>query len=41
MIKLSAWARAHSDVIQLLESKNNTTVNWFTNNKLIVNPDKF
>ena len=30
-----------ADVIRLLESENNVAVNWFTNNEMIVSPDKF
>ena len=38
---LSAWTTTLSEVIRLLESERNIAVNLFTNNKMIINPDKF
>lgn len=35
------WIKTLPDVITLLESKSNIAVNWFTNNKMVVNPEKF
>ena len=38
---LSAWAKTVSEVISILESESKIAIDWFTNNKMIVNPDKF
>ena len=35
------WIKTLPDVITLLEPKSNIAVNWFTNNKMVVNPKKF
>ena len=35
------WIKTLPDVITLLESTSNIAVNWFTNNKMVVNPEKF
>lgn len=37
---ISNRIRTLSDVITLSESKSNIAVNSFTNNKMIINPDK-
>ena len=38
---LSAFAKTISALIDLLQSGPEIVIDWFTNNKMIVNPDKF
>ena len=38
---LSALGETVSKLIETLESKSNIAIDWFTKNKMIINPDKF
>ena len=38
---LSAWGERISKLIDTLESESNIAIDWFTKNKMIINPDKF
>ena len=38
---LSAWGERVSKLIDTLESESNIAIDWFTKNKMIINPDKF
>ena len=38
---LPVWVETLSKIIDALESESNTAIDWFTKNKIIVNPDIF
>ena len=38
---LPVWVETLSKIIDTLESESNTAIDWFTKNKIIVNPDIF
>ena len=38
---ISAWADSIRDLISILESESEIAINWFHDNEMIVNPDKF
>ena len=38
---ISAWANSIKDLITTLENESNIAINWFKDNEMIVNPDKF
>ena len=38
---ISAWGETISKLIDTLESESNVAIDWFTKNKMIVNPDKY
>ena len=38
---LSAFAETILDLIDILQSRSEIVIDWFKNNKMIVNPDKF
>ena len=38
---LSAWGKTVSKLTDKLESESNIAIDWFTKNKMIINPDKF
>ena len=38
---LSAWGETVSKSIDTLESDGDVTIDWFTKNEMIINPDKF
>ena len=38
---LSAWGKTVSKLIDMLETESNIAINWFTKNKMIINPDKY
>ncbi len=38
---ISAWADSIGDLISILESESEIAINWFHDNEMIVNPDKF
>ena len=37
---LSAWGETLSKLIGTLESENNIAIDWFTKNKMLINPEK-
>ena len=38
---ISAWGNCIEDLINILESESEIAIKWFSENKMIVNPDKF
>ena len=38
---LSAWTEIVSKLVDTLEWESNSAIDWFTKNKIIINPDKF
>ena len=38
---LSAWEEVVSQLIDMLESESNITIDWFTKNEIIIKPGKF
>ena len=38
---LSVWGETLSKLIGTLEAESNITIDWFTKNEMIINPDKF
>ena len=38
---LSSFARTIKNLVSILESESSCAINWFTDNSMIVNPDKF
>ena len=38
---LSAWGETVSKLTDTLESESNITIDWFTKNEMLINPDKF
>ena len=37
---LCVWGETHSKLIGTLESENNIAIDWFTKNKMFINPEK-